>query len=70
MTARQIILTATAAILATPATASRPAAQNGPATVYCVQHEAETGTRIRRQECLTKKQWADRGINIDEFIKK
>ena len=69
MTAKQIILAATIAVLAAPATASRPA-QTGPATVYCIQYEPETGSRIARQECMTKKQWAEKGVNVDELIKK
>jgi hypothetical protein len=63
-----VILTSLVALLSSPALAAAPKA---PAqTVYCVKYEKETGSRLATQECLTKKQWAQKGINIDDLLKK
>ena len=63
-----VILTSLVALLSSPALATAPKA---PArTVYCVKYEKETGSRLAPQECLTRKQWAQKGINIDELLKK
>jgi len=32
---------------------------------YCIKFDDITGTRISRQECRTKKQWADEGVQVD-----
>lgn len=63
-----VFLTSLVALLSSPALASAP---KGPAeTVYCIKYEKETGSRIAPQECLTKKQWARKGVNIDEMLRK
>ena len=33
---------------------------------YCIKYDDITGTRISREECRTKKEWADEGVQIDE----
>jgi len=72
MNAKQLSLILTAA-LSVPAMA-QDAPKSGtavrPPQIYCVQYEVETGSRIARQECLTRKEWAKRGVNIDELIRK
>jgi len=63
-----VILTSLVALLSSPALAIAPKA---PAeTVYCIKYENQTGSRLPAQECMTKKQWAQKGINIDELLKK
>ena len=63
-----VLLTSLVALLSSPALAIAPKA---PAqTVYCIKYEKETGSRLAPQECLTRKQWAQKGINIDELLKK
>ena len=60
---------ATAQVNASRANADKPAAvQNH--KKYCLTYDATTGTRISKQECLTKKEWAERGIDLDEYLKK
>ena len=35
--------------------------------VYCLQFSSETGSRISRLECKTKKEWQRLGIDLDEL---
>jgi hypothetical protein len=65
------------ALIASQATAAEQAGQSSAKSRgqsqgknYCVQFEPETGTRIHRTECRTKQEWARRGVDIDELIKK
>ena len=37
---------------------------------YCIQFEPDTGSRISRTECKTKKEWSKLGIRIDDLLKK
>lgn len=37
-----------------------------PATLYCLRTEPITGTKIGRIECLTREQWADGEVDVDE----
>ena len=37
---------------------------------YCVQYEPDTGSRVSRTECKTKKEWSKLGVQIDDLIKK
>jgi hypothetical protein len=61
-----------AALLAVPAAAeqsgkARPAT---PEKTYCLQYSQDTGSRISRTECRTKKEWARIGVDIDELMRK
>lgn len=38
-------------------------------TKYCIKLDDMTGSRLSRQECLTRKQWAAQGVDIDEELK-
>ncbi|RIX32054.1 hypothetical protein [Sphingomonas edaphi] len=38
--------------------------------LYCVRFAQDTGSRLNREECRTKKEWALKGIDIDEVLKK
>ena len=40
------------------------------AQIFCIRFEQDTGSRINREECRTKKQWAQKGVDIDEVLKK
>ena len=44
--------------------AGAPAA--GPGARYCLWVEAVTGTRIERILCLTRRQWIEQGVDLDE----
>jgi hypothetical protein len=46
--------------------ASSKAAQQ---TKYCIK-ETDTGTHLESKECRTKAQWAQEGIDIEQFAKK
>jgi hypothetical protein len=37
---------------------------------YCLQYDDLVGSRISKYECLTRKQWAKRGVDLDEHLKK
>ena len=56
---------------ANASTASKPAASTAsPDRKYCIApDETTTGTRLRIPECLTKAEWARRGVDIDELTK-
>ena len=70
------ILFAAIALIAAPASAKGNAdsSKAGKAAVseqkYCVAYENMTGSRITRQECRTKRQWAEEGVDIDKMLKK
>lgn len=47
--------------------AAKPAVQE---KTYCFQFGLDTGSRINRVECKTKKEWAQLGIDVDELVGK
>ena len=64
------ILASTAAAAAPAAKQTdRPASQSSGQT-YCIRLEPDTGSHYVRTECRTKEDWARRGIDVDELIKK
>ena len=81
MTSKLILIAATA-LIAAPGMATTTAATKAAADApkagrtaaadqkYCIEYEKMTGSRVSRQECRTKKQWADEGVNVDELMKK
>ena len=40
------------------------------AKTYCLQFGIDTGSRIARVDCKTKKEWAMLGIDVDEVLGK
>jgi len=67
-----IVIAAGAALMAAPAVAeqqskTRPAS---PERTYCLQYTQDTGSRINRTECRTKKDWERLGVDVDELIDK
>lgn len=67
----KLVFLTTALLAAAPATASiAPANDGSPPKIYCIRFAQDTGSRINRQECWTKKQWAQKGVNIDDLTKK
>ncbi|MGH6784167.1 MAG: hypothetical protein ACREBP_06020 [Sphingomicrobium sp.] len=61
------------ALLAVPANAALQSQKKGAgkpnAQIFCIRFD-DTGTHINREECRTKKEWAQRGVDIDEVLKK
>ena len=49
--------------MTTPASAE--VVPNSGKTLYCLKTEV-SGSRIRTKLCLTKEQWADRGVDVTE----
>ena len=72
----KLIFIAAAALIAAPATAKAPAdaPKAGKTAIaeqkYCIEYEKMTGSRVSRQECRTKKEWAEEGVDVDELLKK
>ena len=72
----KLILIAAAALIAAPATAkgTDDTPKAGKTAVselkYCIEYEKMTGSRVSRQECRTKKEWAEEGVDVDELLKK
>ena len=66
-----VALTALAAASPLSATIQQPdptigAPPGTPTTVYCLRVEPITGTRIGGIECLTREQWAEGEVDVDE----
>jgi hypothetical protein len=57
---------ATGATGATGAANSAAAAAHAKSVKYCMKTEPGTGSRLRETKCLTKDEWAVRGIDVDE----
>lgn len=78
MTNLAIFAAATIALGATPTTAQinesrakaeKPAARSDE-TKYCLQYDDIVGSRISKSECLTREQWAKRGVELDDYLKR
>lgn len=78
MTNLAIFAAATMALGATPTVAQisanqtkteKPAAQSDEKK-YCLQYDDLVGSRITKSECRTKQDWAKRGVDLDEYLKK
>jgi hypothetical protein len=33
---------------------------------YCIEEESYTGSRLYNRQCLTKAEWAKRGVDVDD----
>jgi hypothetical protein len=72
MSYKGIVVLASVTLMASPAAAEQ-SAKARPATpekTYCLQYSQDTGSRINRTECRTKKDWARIGVDIDELTRK
>lgn len=47
--------------------AAKPQAQD---RTYCLQFPDDTGSHVNRLECRTKREWAQRGVDVDALISK
>jgi hypothetical protein len=76
MRIKQALVGITFAALAAPAIASGAQstksadAAGAKATRYCLEYQTSTGSRIREKKCLTKAEWAKRGVDVDEVLRK
>ena len=52
------------------ANAAAPASQSVDAErKYCIEQESYTGSRLYDRQCLTKAEWAKKGIDVDDQSK-
>ena len=68
MRCKGIVAFASLALMAAPAAAQQPASKAGEAvkeTKYCLQYSSDTGSRINRSECRTKKERSRLGVEVD-----
>jgi hypothetical protein len=77
MTSRKMILALAMAVIAVPASAAADsaAAQKSDKKAaadqkkYCVAYDDIVGSRVTRQECKTKAEWAKERVDIDKMLK-
>ncbi len=76
MTSKPIIFAAAMAFIVAPAFAANTSAgqkadKNAAADQkkYCVAYENVVGSRVTRQECKTKAEWAKDRVDIDKMLK-
>ena len=75
MTSKQILFAAALAMIAIPASAENSAAPKpGKETAadqkkYCIAYDNVVGSRVNRQECKTKAEWAKDRVDIDKMLK-
>ena len=73
MTSKHILITAIA-MIAAPASAqgssdSKTEKAAASEQKYCLSYENVTGSRVSKQECKTKRQWAKERVDIDKMLK-
>jgi hypothetical protein len=77
MTSKQIILATAMAFIAVPASATgnssdQKSDKNAGAVdskKYCIAYDNIVGSRVSRQECKTKAEWAKDRVDIDKMLK-
>jgi threonine aldolase len=76
MTSKQIIAAVGMALIAVPASATTNtvAAKSGKSAAadqkkYCVAYDGVVGSRVTKQECKTKAEWAKDRVDIDKLLK-
>jgi threonine aldolase len=76
MTSKQIIAAVGMALIAVPASATTNtvAAKPGKSAdadqkKYCVAYDGVVGSRVTKQECKTKVEWAKDRVDIDKLLK-
>ena len=71
MNYKGILVLAGMALMASPAAAAEQSAKaRGQEKAYCFKYATDTGSRISRLECRTKKEWARLGVDVDELLGK
>ena len=75
MTSKHIIAAVGLALIAVPASASvnAVAAKPGKSAAadqkkYCVAYDGVVGSRVTKQECKTKAEWAKDRVDIDKML--
>ncbi len=72
MAYQALMVAATVAFLAAPASAAPSRAKQAvaPKEKICIQYSSDTGSRIARIDCKTKSDWAKAGVYLDDLNKK
>lgn len=76
MIAKSFIIGTSLLLIAAPAAANtgpKNTASKDPSQTevkYCFQFDSDTGSRIRKEECRTKKEWARLGVDVDEMVRR
>ncbi|NUT00895.1 MAG: hypothetical protein HOP96_07985 [Sphingomonas sp.] len=72
MTNKSILVAVTFALIAVPA-AGQASKADKKSTVdqkkYCIAYDNIVGSRVSRQECKTKAEWAKERIDVDKLLK-
>jgi hypothetical protein len=61
------ILVAVPAAAADPQSNTVAAKPTAKEKTYCLQYALDTGSRINRVDCKTKKEWARLGVDVDDL---
>lgn len=73
MIAKQIFLAVTVALIAVPVAAAGAPKTDKNAAVdqkkYCIAYDNVVGSRVSRQECKTKAEWAKERVDVDKLLK-
>jgi hypothetical protein len=76
MTSKTFFVAVSMALIAVPASATTNAgaAKSNKDTVadqkkYCIAYDNVVGSRVNRQECKTKAEWAKDRVDIDKMLK-
>ncbi len=71
MYSKSMLMVAGLTLMASPAAAAQQDSGKSRAKAaertYCLQFSMDTGSRINRTECKTKKEWAMLGVDVDEL---
>lgn len=75
MTSKKFFVAVSVALIAAPASAAgSDASKSSKGTSadqkkYCIAYDNVVGSRVNRQECKTKAEWAKDRIDIDKMLK-
>ena len=65
-----LLISTTASAAEAPESNSMTAKPAAKERTYCLQFGLDTGSRINRVECKTKREWAQLGVDVDEALAK
>ena len=73
MTSKHIIVALSMAMIAVPAAAKGDSKGEKSAAVdnrkYCIAYDNIVGSRVTKQECKTKAEWAKDRVDVDKMLK-
>ena len=72
---KQILVALSMTLIAAPVSAQNSATPKGEKAgsvdqkKYCIQYDNIVGSRVTRQECKTKSEWAKDHVDVDKMLK-